>query len=442
MRQFTDGTDAQYEHLGTRAARACVRFRDRLMPPGVTPTRAAIGFERHPDGSAVLLVQDGLEYRGSNPDVRDWLALGVKRFTSWEALRDWIRRDLRCVYREGEGSVHRSEAAGPMGLTDLGAVREPLPRHSLLDEDALFVPLVRAVRGQDHVLRMLSRRVARHAARCTPRRPLTVLALGPTGVGKTKTADQLPQVLRRLDPRHGGLVRLDMNLFTERHRVSELLGAPPGYVGYGEGARLATPLEDNPRSVVLFDEIEKAHPDMWQILMNAMDTGRLAVPRAGSSRHVIRCEEAVFFFTANLDSRAILDELEEQDGWEKPRVIEAVCRRRLTQVGLRPELVGRIACFLPFRPLSAEARAEIAALAIVAVAAEYGLTVSRVEPPVIWQVLAEDPVGDFGARPLEYAIDEILGEVFARTAAAGGAGSVAVLGPPLRCVSLCQTNAP
>ncbi|MDQ3181832.1 MAG: AAA family ATPase [Acidobacteriota bacterium] len=157
----------------------------------------------------------------------------------------------------------------------------------------------------------LSSRVSRHLARSNPRRPTTVFAVGPTGVGKTQTAETLARSLSRLMPNRQNFhfLRLDMSEYQERHRVSQLLGAPQGYIGYGEGAQLLDALAMYPRCVVLFDEIEKAHPDILRTLMNAMDAGRISSPHQNNGNRQIDCRKAIFCFTSNLESSGILQEL-------------------------------------------------------------------------------------------------------------------------------------
>src|SRR5207247_6603809 len=121
-----------------------------------------------------------------------------------------------------------------------------------VSEQDVFVKLMAHVRGQDGALHELSRRVSRHWARTSPRRPLTLLAIGTTGVGKTKTAETLPSVLRELDLASGGYayLRIDCSELREAHRVSQLLGAPQGYIGYNDGAQLIDQLVANPKTIV------------------------------------------------------------------------------------------------------------------------------------------------------------------------------------------------
>jgi ATP-dependent Clp protease ATP-binding subunit ClpA len=284
---------------------------------------------------------------------------------------------------------------------------------------------------QDQALRTLSARVVRHLARCAPRRPLTVMAVGPTGVGKTRSAVALAAALRRIDPQGPyGFLRLDMAEYAEEYRVSQLLGAPQGYIGHFDGAQLIDALVANPRIVVVFDEIEKAHPTVFKTLMAAMDTGRLSSARATAVGREIDCRRAIFLFTSNLGVTEILADLEGRE--VGPNGIDDVCRHRLRGGGLASEIVGRINAFLLFRPLTAEDRAQIVTVAVATVAREYGLDIARVAPDVVVHLLNESRGEGFGARPDEYLIDQLLGNAFVDATRSGLRGTTPLefIGPP------------
>jgi ATP-dependent Clp protease ATP-binding subunit ClpB len=447
MKMFINGTDAQFEDLKQRATGACVRFRDAELPPGSSPGRAMVGFEVDASsGSASLLVQRGVRYAGSSRDIAEWLRQGEKVFPSFESLRHWTSTTLA----EAFGTETAQEADQPEcvrrlqagQLTNLDAVRGAMTEANgphYVSEEEMFTKLTAQIRGQDGALRELSRRVSRHWARTSPRRPLTLLAIGTTGIGKTKTAETLPSVLRELDPANGGYayLRIDCSELREAHRVSQLLGAPQGYVGYTDGAQLIDQLVANSKTIVLFDEIEKAHPDVLKVLMNAIDCGRLSSPtRRGNTRDV-DCRRAIFYFTTNLESEGVLNELSDRDGFEKPEIVDQVCRGKLRAAGVAPELVGRINSFLVFRPLASETKAEIVALSVARVAEEYGVRVERVAPELVVALLSLAKADGFGARPLEFLIDDKLGGAFAQAASAKIKSPLEVRGgPPFECLPL------
>lgn len=444
MRQFIYGSDAAFEELERRALGVCVVFGDQELPPGCDPPTARIGFELQPESpAACLLVDRGVTYDGPAAGVREWLASGERHFPNFTELKNWIRGELAGCYNEPADDQFQP-ASGPAcqvdphQLTDLAEVRPgPDQRGPLyLDQRRLLEELQTHVRGQQHSLRTLAHRVARHVARRHPRRPATFLAVGPTGCGKTKTAESLGVALQAVAPEGNdyGYLRLDMTEYQERHRISQLLGAPQGYVGYGDGAQLADALAANPKTIVLFDEIEKAHPDIFLTLINAMDAGRLSTPSRATRGRVIDCRQAMFLFTSNLDAADILLDLEQRAGFGDAQLVNQVCRRRLRAAGLKPELIARIGAFLVFQPLTASFRAEIVTQAIARLAGEYGLRVGRIEPSVVEAVLDSTALDGFGVRPDEYAIDDLLGAVFAQ--AARGAATheeYLVEGPPFGC---------
>lgn len=432
MRQFIDGTQAAWDDLEHRARRACVVFASCQLPPGCRPATARIGVEVHPH-ETILFVDRGITYDGTSEAVRTWLDAGQQRFGGLDDLRNWIRLEIAPAFNSSADPL-RSPAAAittrvPGDLTNLDAVVATTAAHGAvkLAEDDLLRELQTRVYGQQGALEVLARRVAQHARRIRPRKPVTLFALGPTGVGKTRAAQALAESMGKLlHGRWSSFIRLNMNEYSERHRVSQLLGAPPSYVGYGDGTALIDRLAAQPESVVLFDEIEKAHPDTFVALMSAMDTGELTSPARTAHGRVVDCRRAVFFFTSNLDAT---DAIAELDSAGPAEATEAVCRRHLTVSGIRPELVGRIGAFLVFRPLSSRARAEIATAAVVQVAAEYGLTVVGVAPEVI-SAIVDRPYHDLGARPDEYYIDDLLSTEFSRYLAEGGPTRITINATP------------
>lgn len=442
MHQFTNGSDSAYAELEARATGRCIRFRNQQMPPGSTPRHANVGFEIDPDTrAAILYVQHGVDYRGPDRELSSWFQEGEKRFQSFRELRDWIRIHLAPAYSAAPLS---EEVKSPGQLTDIQVVRESVrdvnqPR--FLDEDKLLAEMSRLIRGQSTALNSLARFVCRHCARVKPKRPGVVLFIGPTGVGKTYTAEYLAKLLRSSESGDNGYgyARLDMSEYQESHRVSQLIGSPQGYVGYGEGSQLIDKLIANPRTVVLFDEIEKAHPAIVRTLMNAMDAGRLSTAAKANGGREVDCRYAIFIFTSNLGSEGILAELQDKNGFGQSEVEDEVCRRHLRASGMAPEIIGRIGRFLVFRPLTPEDRAEITALSIAEVAAEYGLRLGRIAPSVVVSVLEKVRTDNFGVRPVRYLIDELLGGVFAEAAAKQIRDSVEVLGPPFQCAPIQNT---
>lgn len=261
--------------------------------------------------------------------------------------------------------------------------------------------------GQDEAIRAVSDAIRRSRAGLQdPNRPIgSFVFLGPTGVGKTELAKALAEYLFNDE---NAMVRIDMSEYQERHSVSRLIGAPPGYVGYDEGGQLTEAVRRRPYSVVLLDEIEKAHPDVFNILLQVLDDGRLT----DNKGRLANFKNTIIIMTSNMGADLIqanfagvapdrLDEVAEQT---RRQVLELLKRN------LRPEFLNRIDEVIMFRPLS---RADIRRIIDIQLAlVNRRLRASQLELVVddsVYEVLAEagfDP--QFGARPLKRAIQQML----------------------------------
>jgi ATP-dependent Clp protease ATP-binding subunit ClpA len=236
-----------------------------------------------------------------------------------------------------------------------------------------------------------------------PRRPVgSFLFLGPTGVGKTELAKALAAAL--FDEEEA-LVRLDMSEFMERNAVARLLGAPPGYVGYEEGGQLTEAVRRRPYAVLLLDEVEKAHPDVFNILLQVLDDGRLS----DSQGRTVDFRHTVVVMTSNLASRAILDSARAASGAqptpeeqaERDAALGEAVDRALAQQ-FRPELLNRIDEVIRFRPLRPEDLARIVHLQLADLAAlllEQQL-VLQVDEAVVARLARQGYEPEYGARPL------------------------------------------
>ena len=253
--------------------------------------------------------------------------------------------------------------------------------------------------GQEEAVTAVSNAVRRSRAGLSdPNRPLgSFLFMGPTGVGKTELARALAEFLFDDD---GAMIRIDMSEYQEKHTVARLIGAPPGYVGYDEGGQLTEAVRRKPYSVVLFDEIEKAHPDVFNVLLQVLDDGRLT---DGQGR-VVSFRNVVVIMTSNLASPLIQEMTQDGDSIDE---IRTAVLRELREL-LRPEFLNRIDELIVFRPLS---RAQIGTIVEIQLdqlrklLAERKLSLELT--PAARAKLADegyDPV--YGARPLKRAIQQ------------------------------------
>jgi ATP-dependent Clp protease ATP-binding subunit ClpA len=230
-----------------------------------------------------------------------------------------------------------------------------------------------------------------------PRRPVgSFLFLGPTGVGKTELAKALAA---SLFDEEEALVRLDMSEFMERNAVARLLGAPPGYVGYEEGGQLTEAVRRRPYAVLLLDEVEKAHPDVFNVLLQVLDDGRLT----DSQGRTVDFRHTVVVMTSNLASRAILDRARAGDAGDAVRdaaLAEAVDQALASQ--FRPEFLNRIdevIRFSPLRPVDLERIVRLQLAELATLLREQGLEL-QVEDEVAADLAAQGYEPEYGARPL------------------------------------------
>ena len=269
--------------------------------------------------------------------------------------------------------------------------------------------LHKRVIGQDEAVTKVTEAIIRsRAGIADPNRPIgSFLFLGPTGVGKTELAKALAESL--FDDEHN-LVRIDMTEYMEKFSVSRLIGAPPGYVGYDEGGQLTEAVRRKPYSVVLFDEIEKAHPDVFNILLQVLDDGRItdSPGRTGDFKNTI------IILTSNLGSSYLLDGINE-DGEISEHAKEQVSA--LLKQSFRPEFLNRLDEIVYYKPLTRADVSKIIDLLVDGLAGrlaerQIGLEIT----PAAKELIAEngyDPV--YGARPLKRYLQSKIETMIART---------------------------
>ena len=262
--------------------------------------------------------------------------------------------------------------------------------------------------GQDEAVRKVADAIMRSRAGIQdPDRPIgSFLFLGPTGVGKTELAKAVAQAL--FDDERS-MVRIDMSEYMEKHTVSRLVGAPPGYVGYEEGGQLTEAVRRKPYSVVLFDEIEKAHPDVFNILLQVLDDGRIT----DSQGRTVDFKNTIIILTSNLGSAAILDGIDEQ-GQISEQAKNQV--EQMLKSAFRPEFLNRLDEIVFYKPLTKDEIIQIVELMLVDLKKrlaekELGLAVTDAAKSLIVQE-GYDPI--YGARPLKRYIQQKLETLLAR----------------------------
>lgn len=261
--------------------------------------------------------------------------------------------------------------------------------------------------GQDEAIRAIADAVRRSRAGLNdPRRPIgSFIFLGTTGVGKTELAKALAEYL--FDDENM-MTRIDMSEYQEKHAVSRLVGAPPGYVGYDEGGQLTEAVRRKPYSVVLFDEIEKAHPDVFNILLQVLDDGRLT----DNKGRMVNFKNTIIIMTSNMGSNVIRDNFAKMTPENRDETVEKTKQEVLDMLKqtIRPEFLNRIDETIMFTPLNQQEIEEIVGLQVKGVRkmlAANGITL-EVTPAALKFIAEEGYDPEFGARPVKRVIHRLV----------------------------------
>lgn len=275
----------------------------------------------------------------------------------------------------------------------------------------LEVELGKRVAGQEEAIEAISDAVRRsRAGMQDPKRPIgSFIFLGTTGVGKTELAKALADYLFNDE---NAMVRIDMSEYQERHAVSRLVGAPPGYVGYDEGGQLTEAVRRKPYSVILLDEIEKAHPDVWNILLQVLDDGRLT----DNKGRIANFKNTIIIMTSNIGSHIIQEKMGEMEGWNNHIVMEKAKEEvmvLLKQV-VRPEFLNRVDEIVMFEPLTKDNLSQIVRIQFKHIQdrlKEQGITLESTDEALV-KLADEGYEPTMGARPLKRVMQRrILNEL-------------------------------
>jgi ATP-dependent Clp protease ATP-binding subunit ClpB len=271
--------------------------------------------------------------------------------------------------------------------------------------------LGKRVAGQAEAIEVVADAVRRsRAGMQDPKRPIgSFIFLGTTGVGKTEVARTLAEYLFNDE---NAMIRIDMSEYQERHAVSRLIGAPPGYVGYDEGGQLTEAVRRKPYSVVLLDEIEKAHPDVWNILLQVLDEGRLT----DNKGRVANFKNTIIIMTSNIGSHLIQEKFTEDEGWNHSLVLEEAktAVMELLRQTIRPEFLNRIDEIVMFEPLTKANIRKIVDIQFRGIKqrlAENGIQLDATDE-ALTKIGEEGFDPQFGARPLKRVLQRrVLNEL-------------------------------
>ncbi|RVU24684.1 ATP-dependent chaperone ClpB [Sandaracinomonas limnophila] len=260
--------------------------------------------------------------------------------------------------------------------------------------------LHKRVAGQDQAIELVSDAVRRSRAGLQdPKRPIgSFIFLGTTGVGKTELAKALASYLFNDE---NAIVRIDMSEYQEKHTVSRLIGAPPGYVGYDEGGQLTEAVRRKPYSVVLLDEIEKAHPDVWNIMLQVLDEGRLTDNKGRTANF----KNTIIIMTSNMGSHLIQEKMGQMEGWNNQIILDETKEEvmALLKQQVRPEFLNRVDEVVLFEPLTEEHARQILGIQFKEVQkrlAEQNITLEASEEALA-KLAKEGHDPNFGGRPMK-----------------------------------------
>ena len=334
------------------------------------------------------------------------------RYGKLKALEDEIRTiqdDLK--HKQGDSALIKEEVTAE-DIADVVSRWTGIPVNKMLQSERekllhLEDELHHRVIGQEEAIEAVADAVRRSRAGLQdPRRPIgSFIFLGTTGVGKTELAKALAEYL--FDD-ESLMTRIDMSEYQEKHSVSRLIGAPPGYVGYDEGGQLTEAVRRKPYSVVLFDEIEKAHPDVFNILLQVLDDGRLT----DNKGRTVNFKNTIIIMTSNLGSAYIQSQFEKITEANRNQVVEETKNEVMNMLKktIRPEFLNRIDETIMFLPLNKTEIEQIVRLQINGIKhmlEENGVTLQMTDEAVDFIATAGyDP--EFGARPVKRAIQRYL----------------------------------
>ena len=334
------------------------------------------------------------------------------RYGKLQALENEIKsiqEDLK--KKQGDNAMIKEEVTAE-DIADVVSRWTGIPVSKMLQSERdkllhLEDELHKRVIGQDEAIEAVADAVRRSRAGLQdPKRPIgSFIFLGTTGVGKTELAKALAEYLFDDETL---MTRIDMSEYQEKHTVSRLIGAPPGYIGYDEGGQLTEAVRRKPYSVVLFDEIEKAHPDVFNILLQVLDDGRLT----DNKGRTVNFKNTIIIMTSNLGSSYIQSQFEKINDQNHDRIVEETKKEvmEMLKKTIRPEFLNRIDEIIMFQPLDKDQIKQIVRLHINGIQkmlADNGVTLQMTEEAVEFLATAGfDP--EFGARPVKRAIQRYL----------------------------------
>ena len=438
---IVEGLRDKYEahhrvHITDDALKAAVTLSDRYIPDRCLPDKAIDLMDEAASRVRIQSFTPAPDMKALEGEIDALMqqkeaAVRGQEFERAAALRDEeraLRAKIEALRSEWESGLDGSEkTVGEEEIAQVVAGWTGVPVSRLTEDESqrlihLEETLHKRLIGQDEAVTAVARAIRRaRAGLKDPKRPIgSFLFLGPTGVGKTELCRALGEAVFGDE---NAVIRIDMSEYMEKHSVSRMIGSPPGYVGFEEGGQLTEKVRRKPYAVLLFDEVEKAHPDVFNLLLQLLDDGRLT----DSKGRVVDFKNTIIVMTSNIGAATISTERRmgfgsaasgAQEDYEgmKNRVMQEV------KNFLRPEFINRLDEIIVFHALTEEEIVQIARLMLSAVTErlkERGITLNATDDAVRYLARTGfDPA--FGARPLRRAIQRAVEDALSEEILAGG----------------------
>ncbi len=416
MREFAYGTDVKFVSLWNKLTDGTPkRITYEVNVPKVNrPAKLVFTTVSQTKASVRLAMADATqpEYTGQSESLRLLLAGETKYCDTLTELKAFFS-EMRLDMAEERRTVTEGNA-------------EQVPeRHILpikrINPEELARRVKEQIIGQDAQVDGIAVSISNHLRKLNPQKPLTIMLPGPTGTGKTATAKAFAEVLQEIYGKEAlPIITINCNEYKEEYRISQLIGSPAGYVGYGDGC-VMSPVKESDCAIIVFDEYEKAHNSIHTAVMNWMDTGIISLSKSdGNGTFEFDCKRSIIIMTSNINMNGA-SQIAPRGMWFKigaRRAIQAAintrqandkCRQIMVANGFKPEIASRISYFFEYKQLTSEDICNIVILIFKKKAKEYGCNVASIDRRLIKSIRAAYEASRFGVRSLESDLDRVLG---------------------------------